>query len=242
MSTVLAHNTATAPIGLPFGTFPDTRPLDLEFQILRRTKQHLYHLQIEMKRLIDIMGALFGIIALSPAFLLIIAAIKLTSPGPIFYKSARIGKHQKPFHMYKFRTMVDGADKLREQLRKDNGQEGQLFKLKNDSRITPIGQFLRKTSLDEFPQLINVLKGEMSLVGPRPFSADNCQYFAEPYTLRFIATPGMTGAWQVSGRSNTTIEEAATQDLNYVINWNIFLDLKLLLKTIPAVLQKNGAY
>ncbi len=242
MNAIIVNPSHNSPRQLPFPTFKDNKRLELEFKLLKKTKQALYQCQIKLKRLFDIIGAIIGLIILSPLFLLVIGAIKITSPGPLFYKSKRIGKNQKPFNMYKFRTMVNGADTLREKLRKEHGQNGQLFKIKNDQRITPIGNFLRKTSLDEFPQLINVLKGEMSLVGPRPFSADNCQYFEEPFTLRFVATPGMTGAWQVNGRSDSTIEQAATHDLDYVINWHFMTDIKILLKTIPAVLNKSGAY
>jgi lipopolysaccharide/colanic/teichoic acid biosynthesis glycosyltransferase len=195
------------------------------------------------KRVFDITAASLGLLALLPVLCVIALLVKLTSPeGPILYKSRRIGKNQQPFNMYKFRTMIPNADKLREELRRQNQQEGQLFKLKHDPRVTPLGAFLRKYSLDEFPQLLNVIKGDMSLVGPRPFSPDNCELFSWPYTLRFRLQPGITGMWQVNGRSNVTdFEQVCKMELNYVTGWNLWHDGIILLKTIPAVLLKKGS-
>lgn len=198
--------------------------------------------QLAVKRLVDILGALFGLIVLSPMLLAVAILVAVTSPGPIIYKSLRIGKNQQPFYMYKFRTMVVNADQQRSKLYEQAKLHGQLFKLKNDPRLTPIGSFLRKSSLDEFPQLVNVLKGEMSLVGPRPYIPEESENFLEPYTLRFRVFPGMTGPWQVTGRSNLNFQQLCDLELEYIFQWSLTLDAMLLLKTIPSVLLKKGAY
>ncbi|MGE0200248.1 MAG: sugar transferase [Candidatus Melainabacteria bacterium] len=213
-----------------------------ELFFYRKLKQPLHTLQAGMKRVIDFCGALGGMVFLAPMFSLIALAIKLDSPGPVFYKSLRIGKDGRAFQMYKFRSMIQDAELQRAMLRKNHRQEGALFKIKNDSRITRLGHFLRKYSLDEFPQLINVLKGEMSLIGPRPFSPDNCALFDAPYHLRFKVMPGMTGLWQVSGRSNLKFEEVCKLDLHYTLHWSLMRDLLILLRTFPVVLKKQGAF
>ncbi|MEB3287276.1 MAG: sugar transferase [Vampirovibrionales bacterium] len=195
-----------------------------------------------VKRLLDIVLSFGILLAASPVMLVTALAIKLTSKGPLIYKSLRIGQGQKPFYMYKFRTMVVNADQQREKLKQANKLEGQLFKISNDPRMTPIGAFLRKYSLDEFPQLLNVLRGEMSLVGPRPYVPDESAMFKEPYTLRFKVTPGVTGMWQVSGRSNLSFEQLSELDLYYTLQWSLWQDVKILLKTLPAVLLRRGAY
>lgn len=215
----------------------------LEFE--QKNKARLVSLEFQVqqavKRFLDVLLGSLILLVLLP-FLSIVALLVLTtSKGPLFYKSKRLGKHQQPFYMYKFRTMVPEADKLREQLRQENQQEGELFKLKEDPRIVPFGAFMRKFSLDEFPQLLNVLKGEMSLVGPRPFSPDNCKLFTWPVTARFNLTPGMTGLWQVSGRSNLSFEQMCELELEYVRRWSLVLDFSILLRTLPAVLLKKGS-
>ncbi len=198
--------------------------------------------QLVLKNLLDKILATLIILILSPGLLLIALLVKLSSPGPILYKSERIGYGKDTFHMYKFRTMIHNADQLRKQLRLENQQTNELFKLKDDPRITSIGKFLRAYSLDEFPQLLNVLRGEMSLVGPRPFAPDDCQLFEEPYYLRFMVLPGMTGAWQVGGRSLTTFQEMCELDINYIKNWSLLEDLRILTMTLPAMLFCKGAY
>ncbi len=202
-----------------------------------------WHLiQQGLKRIGDFVLALIGLIGLLPLFLGIALAIKLTSPGPVFYKSPRIGKDFEPFSMYKFRTMRPDADNLRDGLREKAELHGELFKLKNDPRITTIGRFLRASSLDELPQLINVLLGHMSLVGPRPLPPDESALFEEPYTVRFAVLPGITGKWQVSGRSSLSFEEMCSLEWTYVKQWSLWQDVHILLLTIPAVVLRKGAY
>jgi lipopolysaccharide/colanic/teichoic acid biosynthesis glycosyltransferase len=195
-----------------------------------------------IKRLFDIVASATGILFISPVLLLIAAAIALTSQGPVIYTSTRIGKNQKPFRMFKFRTMITNADALRDKLREEANLEGQLFKLKNDPRITPVGHLLRETSLDELPQLFNVLLGNMSLIGPRPLPEDESKLFENPYTMRFKVLPGITGAWQISGRSSLTFQQLCQLELDYVRGWHFFRDMKILFKTIPVVLFRKGAY
>ncbi len=204
-------------------------------------KQHfLSGLEI-LKRLMDIMLASLALIALAPLLLAIALVIKVFSPGPVFYKSLRIGKDYRPFYMYKFRTMKVNADAERDRLREEAHLQGQLFKLKHDPRVTPLGRFLRAFSLDELPQLLNVLKGDMSLVGPRPLPPDESGLFRYPYTLRFSVYPGITGAWQVNGRSNTNFDQLCKLEFQYLQNWTILSDLKIMLATVPAVLMRRGA-
>ncbi len=201
-----------------------------------------YQFQMGVKRLFDCALAALGLLSLLPLLLLIAVLIKVFSPGPIFYKSLRIGKFYQPFYMYKFRTMAINADARRDDLRQQAQLEGNLFKLKNDPRVTPIGQLLRKYSLDELPQLLNVLVGNMSLVGPRPLPPDESKLFEAPYTLRFKALPGITGLWQISGRSSLSFESLCRLELSYVIHWSVFQDLLILLKTFPVVVLRRGAY
>ncbi|MEB3288243.1 MAG: sugar transferase [Vampirovibrionales bacterium] len=195
-----------------------------------------------LKRGFDFVLASLGLLIISPLLVLLALIVRLTSQGPVIYQSLRIGQDQQPFYMYKFRTMYVGAEQQRAALKKQTGQEGKLFKIVNDPRITPIGAFLRKYSLDELPQLLNVVKGDMSLVGPRPLVMDESQHFKDPYTIRFKVAPGVTGLWQVSGRSNLTFEQLCDLELHYTVNWTLWQDFKILLKTIPAVLFRKGAY
>ena len=193
----------------------------------------------DAKRLLDISAALAALVILSPLFLLVAALIKLTSPGPVFFRQSRPGLGREPFTMWKFRTMVPGAECHEAQLR---GEGGVFFKPKNDPRVTPVGKFLRKYSIDELPQFFNVLKGEMSLVGPRPVLWHELERFSSPGQLRrFEMRPGLTCIWQVSGRSNTTDEARMRYDLEYVERWSLATDFKLLLKTVPVVLRGEGA-
>lgn len=215
--------------------------LRVELAFLKRSSQWLYRMQQGVKRLFDILAASLGLLAISPLLITIALLVKFTSPGPILYKSPRIGRNFKPFGMYKFRTMGVNADAQREALRQQTNQQNGLFKLANDPRITPIGKTLRALSLDELPQLLNVIRGEMSLVGPRPLPQDESEMFKEPYTLRFQVFPGMTGAWQVSGRSNITFERLCDLEMQYVMNWTLLTDLGILFRTLPAVLASRGA-
>jgi lipopolysaccharide/colanic/teichoic acid biosynthesis glycosyltransferase len=193
-------------------------------------------------RVTNVVIAALAMVLISPAFLLIAAAVKLTSRGPVFFKQPRVGIRRREFKMWKFRTMVENAELLRKQVEGLNDAKGISFKIVRDPRLTPIGGFLRRTSLDELPQFINVLLGEMSLVGPRPIPlwvAD--QLKDASYYRRFYVLPGITGWWQVKGREQN-FEVMAQQDLYYFDNWSLLLDLKILLQTIPAVMKGQGAH
>lgn len=192
-----------------------------------------------VKRSMDIVISLAMIVALAPLFLVIMAAIKLTSPGPVVFRQRRVGFRCNPFEIYKFRTMMDGAH-LKE---KELGLSGLAFvKLKNDPRVTPIGKFLRKYSLDELPQLFNVLEGTMSLVGPRPLREQDVEKLPRRSThRRFAAPPGITGLWQVSGRSGTVGIKGLRFDRDYVDRWSLSLDFEILLRTIDVVFTGRGA-
>lgn len=195
-----------------------------------------------IKRALDIMVGAAALVFLSPLMLLTAIAIKLTSPGPIIFAQSRYGLNKRRFKMYKFRTMVPNAEALQKQLEDKNEVQGPVFKIKNDPRLTPIGKFLRKTSIDELPQFYNVLLGDMSLVGPRPLPERDVAQFSEASLLRrFSVKPGLTCLWQISGRSNTDFDNWIRQDLEYIDQWSLGLDLMILLKTPPAVLKGRGA-
>lgn len=195
-----------------------------------------------LKRTFDIVASVIGLIVLSPVFLIISLAIKAEDRGPIFYSQVRLGKGQRPFKMYKFRSMIVDADKKLEKLLKQNEVEGAMFKMKEDPRITKVGRFTRKHSLDELPQLWNVLIGEMSLVGPRPPLEREVAEYSEYDKQRLIAKPGCTGLWQVSGRNNVGFEEMVALDLSYIRKSNIAFDIVILLKTVIIFIKPNGAY
>ena len=202
----------------------------------------LKSVELRFKRLIDVIGSLSLLVVLSPALLLIALLIKLTSPGPVFHIQMQIGLNQRPFRMWKFRTMIVDAHKQEAALRKLHQAQGPFFKVKDDPRITPAGRALRKYSVDELPQLINVLKGDMSLVGPRPLFDFEVKQFTRPKDFqRFHMRPGLTCIWQVNGRSDTSPEDRMRYDLEYVARWSLGLDFIILLKTIPVVLKGNGA-
>jgi exopolysaccharide biosynthesis polyprenyl glycosylphosphotransferase len=195
-----------------------------------------------VKRAADwLLGLCCAMIGL-PLLALIALAIRLDSPGPIIYTQTRIGKNGKPFACFKFRSMVDGADELRENLANLNEASGPLFKLRDDPRRTRVGRFLRRFSLDELPQIYNVLRGEMSLVGPRPNLPQEVEQYEEWHKKRLSASPGITGLWQVSGRSDLTFDEMVLLDIYYVENWSLALDFSILLRSLPAVLWGRGAY
>ena len=172
----------------------------------------------------------------------IAAAIKFTSKGPILFRQERVGQHGEAFDVLKFRTMVEDAEEILKKIEDQNEGSGPLFKMKDDPRVTKVGNLLRKTSLDELPQLINVMKNEMSLVGPRPALRSEMSEWNFDLYARLRVKPGITGMWQVSGRSSTTFEKYTRLDLYYVDNWSLFIDLSILLRTIPAVLKSDGAY
>ena len=195
-----------------------------------------------VKRIIDIALSTIGIILLSPLFLLIAIAVKIDSPGPVFYIQKRCGIGGKFFGMVKFRTMVANAEKLHRQLIPKNETDGPMFKISNDPRVTRLGRKLRRTSIDELPQLLNVLKGEMSLVGPRPLITDEMKFSPSWRDTRLKVKPGITGLWQIQGRSEAPFHDWIRYDVYYVKNQSLWLDIKILLKTIKVVLKKVGAY
>jgi exopolysaccharide biosynthesis polyprenyl glycosylphosphotransferase len=195
-----------------------------------------------VKRSFDLVGAVLILLLLAPAMALIALAIKLTSRGPVFYSSIRPGIGGKPFPCLKFRTMVAGAESLQDGLEPHNELGGALFKIRRDPRITAVGRFLRRWSLDELPQLFNVLRGQMSLVGPRPLPQRDYDHLEDWHRKRYLVLPGITGLWQVSGRSELDFDELVRLDFLYLERWSVFLDLTILLKTIPAVIRARGAW
>jgi len=195
-----------------------------------------------VKRSFDLVIGGIGVIVGMPLWLVIALAIKLDSRGPVLYRQTRVGRHGREFEMYKFRSMSDGADALLGELGEHNEATGPLFKMHNDPRVTRVGRFLRKYSLDEFPQLLNVMRGEMSLVGPRPPLPHEVHTYSEYHLRRLEVLPGMTGLWQVSGRSTLTFDDMVRLDLLYIENWSVGYDLALLARTVPAVLLPKGAY
>jgi exopolysaccharide biosynthesis polyprenyl glycosylphosphotransferase len=202
----------------------------------------LTRFQAAAKRACDVLFSGLGLLLLLPLFAVVALAIKATSPGPVVFKQERIGLRGRPFTLRKFRTMVVGADLLLANLRDRNEADGPLFKLRQDPRVTRIGGLLRRYSIDELPQLINVLKGEMSLVGPRPPLAEEVALYEEWQLDRLEVRPGITGLWQVSGRSELSFEDYVRLDLFYVENWSIAYDLFILSKTIPLLVSTRGAY
>ena len=195
------------------------------------------------KRIIDIFCSLLGLIILIPVFLIIIILIKLEDRnGPALFKQIRVGKEGKQFYMYKFRSMVTDAEKLKVNLLHQNEAAGPIFKIKDDPRVTKVGRFIRETSLDELPQLLNVLKGDMSLVGPRPPLLDEVEQYTSYERQRLSVIPGLTCYWQVSGRSNVGFEQWIEMDLKYIRERNFFIDSRLIIKTIFVLFGSKDAY
>lgn len=196
-----------------------------------------------VKRVLDIVCSALALIISSPLMLGVAIAIKLDDGGPVFFSQTRIGLHGRPFKMYKFRSMVTNAEELKKKLAEENGQSDRfIFKMKDDPRITKIGHFIRKTSLDEFPQFFNVLKGDMSLVGPRPALPEEVARYGSLYSARLLVKPGITGPWQVSGRSDLSQEQSEYLDVSYIENWSITGDLAILAKTVLVVFRGTGSY
>lgn len=214
-----------------------TEGIEISKILERESKLYLF-----IKRSIDIICSLAGIIVLSPIFLIVAVLIKIEDPkGSIFFCQERNGQHPNTFKMYKFRSMVHNAEELLKDLQHKNEQTGPAFKMANDPRITKVGKFIRKTSLDELPQLFNILKGDMSLVGPRPPIPREVREY-NPYQMqRLLVKPGLTCIWQVSGRNNIGFDEWVDMDLEYIKTRNLLLDIKLILKTVKVLFGDNNA-
>jgi exopolysaccharide biosynthesis polyprenyl glycosylphosphotransferase len=193
-----------------------------------------------LKRALDVMGAIAALVLLVPVMALIAVWIKLDSRGPVLYAAPRAGHKGRPFRCYKFRTMVKEADALKDQLRGQNLRSGPFFKVTNDPRVTRVGRFLRRYSLDELPQLLNVLRGEMSLVGPRPHPLDDFSGYEIQDLPRLDVTPGITGLWQVTSRQNPSFQAGVKLDIEYIQRWSLLMDLRILLKTAGAVFRGTG--
>ena len=206
--------------------------------VVKKDERIIYN---TLKRFIDVIGSLFGLILLSPIIILVGILIKLESKGPIIFSQKRVGLNGKKFNMYKLRSMVSNAEELKEKLSDKNEMSGPMFKMKDDPRITKVGKFIRKTSIDELPQLVNVLKGDMSLVGPRPSLPKEVKEF-EPWMLkRLDVKPGITCYWQVMGRSSIGFEEWMKLDIKYVDERSFWLDIKLIFKTFFVLFGDENA-
>jgi lipopolysaccharide/colanic/teichoic acid biosynthesis glycosyltransferase len=189
----------------------------------------------------DIFGSIIGLILMIPITIIFAPIIYIQSPGPIFFKQKRVGRNGRYFYIYKFRSMYPDAEKRKAALMAENEMDGFMFKMENDPRIFPIGRFMRKTSLDEFPQFWNVLKGDMSLVGTRPPTLDEFSKYKSHHKKRLSTRPGLTGLWQVSGRNKITdFEEVVRLDVEYINQWSVWLDLKIIFKTLGVMVQRKG--
>ena len=214
-----------------------TEGIEISKILERESKLYLF-----IKRSIDIICSLAGIIVLSPVFLIVAVLIKIEDPkGSIFFCQERNGQHPNTFKMYKFRSMVHNAEELLKDLQHKNEQTGPAFKMADDPRITKVGEFIRKTSLDELPQLFNILKGDMSLVGPRPPIPREVREYNSYQMQRLLVKPGLTCIWQVSGRNNIGFDEWVDMDLEYIKTRNLLLDIKLILKTVKVLFGDNNA-
>ena len=213
--------------------------ISYDTETIKSEKAYIYFI---LKRFIDILGALIGIIILSPIILITTIAIRLNSKGSVIFAQERVGLNEKMFKMYKFRSMVNNAEELKEDLMTDNEMTGPMFKIKEDPRVTSVGRFIRKTSIDELPQLFNILKGDMSLVGPRPNLPREVKIFSLYHRQKLLAKPGLTCYWQVMGRSTIGFEEWMELDIKYIRERNTWIDIKLILKTFFVLFgDKNAA-
>ena len=213
--------------------------VDFEYKYENERKSDFYKF---CKRGIDVIVAGVGLILLSPIITIVACAIKLTSKGPIFFLQKRVGKNGELFNMYKFRSMVVNAEELKEKLKHKNEMSGPMFKMKDDPRVTKVGKFIRKTSLDELPQLWNVLKGDMSLVGPRPSLPKEVEQFDSWMFKRLTVRPGLTCYWQISGRNNIDFEDWMKLDVKYVEERNLWIDIKLIFKTVGVLFGDKNAH
>jgi len=213
-----------------------------EFPVICLHREPLPIVRLSAKRALDLVGAGIGLLVSAPVFVVIAGLIKRDSPGPVIYSAQRVGRKGKPFRCYKFRTMVKNADDLKVGLRRHNNERsGPFFKIADDPRITRIGGWLRRYSLDELPQLWNVLRGEMSLVGPRPHPLDDFAAYGVEHLARLDVTPGMTGLWQVTARRDPSFEKGVELDREYIEAWSLTMDLQILFKTVLAVFRGSGA-
>jgi exopolysaccharide biosynthesis polyprenyl glycosylphosphotransferase len=210
--------------------------------VLLKSKTNGRTAYLFFKRLSDIILSILGIIVLSPLLLLTVLAIKLDSKGPAIYSQPRAGKNGKVFKMYKFRSMCENADEKLEDLQKLNEKDGPVFKISNDPRNTRVGRIIRKRSIDELPQLVNIIKGDMSIVGPRPPLLNEVEQYTPHEMQRLTVKPGLTCYWQISGRSNLSFADWVRLDLKYISECSLWTDFKIILKTVPAVLSGRGAY
>lgn len=213
--------------------------LDINLKVEKKESRLIYNLS---KRIIDIIGSLIGLILLSPILIIVGILIKFESKGPIVFTQKRVGKDGKEFDMYKLRSMVLNAEEIKEKLKEQNEMSGPMFKMKDDPRITKVGKFIRKTSIDELPQLVNILKGDMSLVGPRPSLPNEVKEFETWMLKRLNVKPGLTCYWQVMGRNNIDFEDWMKLDVKYVNERSFLLDIKLIFKTVFVLFgDKNAA-
>jgi len=195
------------------------------------------------KRLIDIFGSSVLLLGMAPILVIVALLIKLDSPGPVLFTQTRVGLNRRRFRLFKFRTMAESAEAMQHELERLNEAGGPVFKIRNDPRVTRIGRFLRRLSIDELPQLFNVLKGEMSLVGPRPLPLRDVERInIQWHKRRFSMKPGVTCLWQVNGRSDVSFDDWVVMDLEYIDKWSLSLDIRILLRTVPTVLRGSGAY
>ncbi|KRM94877.1 priming glycosyl transferase [Liquorilactobacillus aquaticus DSM 21051] len=215
-----------------------------EYQTIHLDRYQIDHRYVyrTLKRVGDFVFSLGGLVVLSPLFLVVALLIKLEDHGTVFYKQKRLGRGGKVFYMYKFRSMCMDADEKLAELKKYNEVDGAMFKLKHDPRVTRVGHFIRKTSIDELPQLCNVLMGHMSLVGPRPPLPNEVAQYSDYDKQRLYVTPGCTGLWQVSGRNEVGFKEMVALDLKYIQKSNLLYDLAIILRTIKIMIVPNGAY
>ncbi len=214
----------------------------MNYSVLSYTMNKFSYKRLFIKRIIDIIGGFVGLILTGIITLFLAPAIKIDSPGPVFFSQVRVGKNGRRFKIYKFRSMYIDAEERKKELEAQNEMNGLMFKMENDPRVTKVGNFIRKTSLDEFPQFLNVVKGDMSLVGTRPPTEAEFEKYNEHYRRRLSMTPGLTGLWQISGRSDISdFDEVVRLDLKYIDNWSLTEDFRIILKTIGVVLFGKGA-
>lgn len=212
------------------------------FSVITYTRFQSSYKRLLIKRVMDIAGGIIGMLITLIFFPFVALAIKIDSPGPVLFSQVRIGRNGRRFHIYKFRSMYLDAEERKKELEKENEIQGLMFKMENDPRITRVGRFIRKTSIDELPQFYNVIKGDMSLVGTRPPTADEFEKYNQYYRRRISMTPGLTGMWQVNGRSDVeNFDDVVKYDLEYIDNWSLTLDMKILLRTIWVVIAGRGS-